>query len=174
MMAAGGAFAQRAGTATPTGPEVDPVVEALLRRLIGRLCTGPPPREAPRGTRCRGAPGAESENGAQELVLDVCLAGRRYTLFCSLPAQPQVSVALSPRERQVVRLVAQGLTNNTIAAILEISRWTVATYVRRLFAKLDVRSRGEMVARVYEDHLMEAMHAGTLTGTGPAGARRPA
>jgi DNA-binding CsgD family transcriptional regulator len=64
---------------------------------------------------------------------------------------PQISremcSALSPREHEIVRLVAAGYPNKTIAAVLDISPWTVATYLRRIFHKLRVSSRAEMVAR---------------------------
>jgi DNA-binding CsgD family transcriptional regulator len=49
---------------------------------------------------------------------------------------------LSPRERQIVRLVAEGHVNKAIGAVLDISPWTVATHLRRIFAKLGVASRG--------------------------------
>jgi DNA-binding NarL/FixJ family response regulator len=55
---------------------------------------------------------------------------------------------LSPREHQIVRLVACGYTNRAIASELGISLWTVSTYMRRIFAKLNVRSRAAMVAAV--------------------------
>lgn len=53
---------------------------------------------------------------------------------------------LSPRESEIARLVAKGLPNKTIAAILDISPWTVATHLKRIFAKLGVRSRAAMVS----------------------------
>jgi DNA-binding CsgD family transcriptional regulator len=56
---------------------------------------------------------------------------------------------LSPREFQVARLVADGATNRVIAAVLDISLWTVSTHVRRIFTKLDVSCRAEMVAKVF-------------------------
>jgi len=51
--------------------------------------------------------------------------------------------SLSPREKQVWRLVAQGKTNREIAQALQISTGTVKTYLRRLYAKLGVSSRAE-------------------------------
>jgi DNA-binding CsgD family transcriptional regulator len=60
---------------------------------------------------------------------------------------------LSPREHEIARMVGQGYPNKTIAAILGISSWTVSTHLRRMFAKLGVRSRAEMVARVLEEEL---------------------
>ena len=48
---------------------------------------------------------------------------------------------------QYARMVAEGYPNKTIAAVLEISSWTVSTHLRRMFAKLGVSSRAAMVAR---------------------------
>ena len=54
--------------------------------------------------------------------------------------------SLSPREQEIVRLVAIGYPNKTIAAILDISPWTVATHIRRIFGKLAVHGRAAMIA----------------------------
>ncbi len=54
---------------------------------------------------------------------------------------------LSPREAEIIHLVATGLPNKCIGAVLEISTWTVATHLRRIFAKLGVNSRAAMIAR---------------------------
>ena len=53
---------------------------------------------------------------------------------------------LSPRERQVLQLVADGFENKQIATELEISEATVKTYLRSVFERLDVSSRAEAVA----------------------------
>jgi DNA-binding CsgD family transcriptional regulator len=55
---------------------------------------------------------------------------------------------LSPRELEIARLVAIGYPNKTIAGILDISPWTVATHIRRIFAKLDVHGRPAMIAEL--------------------------
>jgi DNA-binding CsgD family transcriptional regulator len=52
---------------------------------------------------------------------------------------------LTPRELQIVALVADGRPNKAIAARLRISEWTVSTHLRRIFAKLAVDSRAAMV-----------------------------
>ncbi|WP_344043765.1 helix-turn-helix transcriptional regulator [Nocardioides panacihumi] len=57
--------------------------------------------------------------------------------------------SLSPREMQIARLVASGATNRAIASSLDISLWTVSTHMRRIFSKLGVCSRAEMVAQFY-------------------------
>ena len=63
-------------------------------------------------------------------------------------------VSLSPRERAIAQLVAQGLPNKCIAKNLNISHWTVATYVRRIFIKLSVCSRAAMIALLIKENLL--------------------
>ena len=52
-------------------------------------------------------------------------------------------------------MVAKGYPNKTIAAVLEISSWTVGTHMRRIFAKLHVSSRAAMVAKMIDAGLIE-------------------
>jgi two-component system nitrate/nitrite response regulator NarL len=63
-------------------------------------------------------------------------------------------VSLSPRELSIARLIAQGLPNKHISLVLEISPYTVATHLRRIFVKLGVSSRAAMVARLHEKRLL--------------------
>ncbi|MGR6962913.1 helix-turn-helix domain-containing protein [Geodermatophilus sp. URMC 61] len=68
------------------------------------------------------------------------------------PAQPApAAVPLSPREEEIVRMVARGCTNRMIASVLDISEWTVGTHLRRVFSKLEVNSRAAMVARIFDE-----------------------
>lgn len=93
-----------------------------------------------------------------EVVADVDVDGVRYTLTRQPPdevepAQPPPSArpaiaSLSSRELEIARMIAKGYTNKTVAAILDISSWTVDTHLRRIFAKLGVRSRSAMVAQL--------------------------
>jgi DNA-binding CsgD family transcriptional regulator len=55
---------------------------------------------------------------------------------------------LSPREQEIARMVASGYPNKTIASVLEISSWTVASHLRRIFTKLQVSSRAAMATRL--------------------------
>ena len=66
-----------------------------------------------------------------------------------LRAAPQVdeSVNLSPREREVLELLACGYLYKEIADNLGISVATVVTYIRRIYEKLHVRSRAQAVAK---------------------------
>lgn len=61
---------------------------------------------------------------------------------------PYASYAFSPREAEIFRMVAKGLPNKTIAATLEISPYTVQTYMTRMFDKTGVRKRAALVAKV--------------------------
>ena len=63
-------------------------------------------------------------------------------------------ISLSPRERAIAQLVAQGLPNKCIAKNLNISHWTVATYVKRIFLKLGVSSRTAMIAMLIQENLL--------------------
>jgi DNA-binding NarL/FixJ family response regulator len=58
--------------------------------------------------------------------------------------------ALSPREREVLRLVARGMTNGEIAQELIVSPATVKTHVARLLEKLEVRDRVQATALAFE------------------------
>ncbi|MEV4166532.1 response regulator transcription factor [Nonomuraea dietziae] len=58
--------------------------------------------------------------------------------------------ALTEREREVMELVAQGLSNDEIAARLVLSPATAKTHVSRIMTKLDVRDRAQLVVLAYE------------------------
>jgi DNA-binding CsgD family transcriptional regulator len=87
------------------------------------------------------------------VILDTEVDGVRCLLVNIEPAPAPESaetqrdkVVLSPREEEIARMVAAGYPNKTIAAVLDISSWTVGTHLRRVFAKLGVGSRAAMVA----------------------------
>jgi DNA-binding CsgD family transcriptional regulator len=108
----------------------------LVRRLIAEVSSG----------------GALPDEG--ERLLDIEVDGVRCILVVTEPAPHVPHVVLSPREQEIARMVAEGYPNKTIAAVLEISSWTVSTHLRRVFAKLGVRTRAAMVARVLGEHLI--------------------
>ncbi len=64
-----------------------------------------------------------------------------------VPAPAPQRRALSTRERDVVRLVSEGLSDLQIAQRLEISEQTVGTHLRRIYSKLGVHSRAELLTR---------------------------
>jgi DNA-binding CsgD family transcriptional regulator len=92
----------------------------------------------------------ERGDSNDELLLDVHIAGARYLLI-RMPAAAPSLVSLSPREQEIVRMVAKGHPNKVIADVLDISSWTVCTHLRRIFAKCGVTSRAAMVAQLLKE-----------------------
>jgi DNA-binding CsgD family transcriptional regulator len=94
-------------------------------------------------------PGAQ--RSAPGVLLDISMREFRCVIRKAAPPEESANSSLSPREREIVRMVARGYPNKTIAAVLDISIWTVGTYLRRVFAKLGVASRAAMVAKLMDE-----------------------
>ena len=58
--------------------------------------------------------------------------------------EPRLDELLSPREIEIARLVAKAMPNKSIARVLDISPWTIAAHLRRIFGKLQITSRTEL------------------------------
>lgn len=86
-----------------------------------------------------------------EVVAELERDGHRYTLTRTPISQ---TPRLSGREREIARLVAEGMPNKAIGRVLDISQWTVASYLRRIFEKLGVTTRAEMVRVTFQHHLL--------------------
>jgi DNA-binding NarL/FixJ family response regulator len=63
---------------------------------------------------------------------------------------------VTPRERDVLRLVTRGLSNAEIEAALHISRGTLKTHIGSLLTKLRARDRAQLVIAGYEAGLADA------------------
>ncbi|MFI6878450.1 response regulator [Streptomyces sp. NPDC050400] len=72
----------------------------------------------------------------------------------ALPEQARRIDALTPREREVLRLIAEGLSNQEIARRLVVGAETVKTHVSRVLTKLGVRDRAQAVVAAYESGLV--------------------
>jgi DNA-binding NarL/FixJ family response regulator len=77
-----------------------------------------------------------------------------YYVRAPIPRNDPRIAELSEREREVLTLIAAGLSNAEIAAELVVSEGTVKTHVTRILSKLEVRDRVQAVVRAYESGLV--------------------
>ncbi|KUN35440.1 LuxR family transcriptional regulator [Streptomyces longwoodensis] len=123
------------------------VYEALRAGAAGFLLKDAPPDRLLHGIRT-------VASGAALLDPEVTrqLVGRYATRI--RPAEDASRHApLTPRELEVLRLIADGLSNSEIAAVLVISPETVKTFVSRILAKLQLRDRVQAVVYAYRHGL---------------------
>jgi DNA-binding CsgD family transcriptional regulator len=109
-------------------------IEAALLSLAGKL----------QSWICEHDRSGTESAGGDTVLFDVELGEVR--LLALRRSSPSAMSLLSPREQEIARMVAQGFANKTIASVLEISSWTVASHLRRIFVKLRVSSRAAMVS----------------------------
>ncbi|MER6588213.1 MULTISPECIES: response regulator [Micromonospora] len=124
------------------------VYEALRAGASGFLLKDAPPAQLLHGIRT-------VASGAALLAPEVTrqLVGRYAARIRPAEGAP-ADVGLTPRELEVLRLIADGLSNSEIAARLVISQETVKTYVSRILTKLDLRDRVQAVVYAYRTGLV--------------------
>lgn len=80
------------------------------------------------------------------LIARQILTRFRDSVPASSPHEPDATgPRLSAREQQVLELITRGFTAEEIADLLKVSRYTVLTYVRRIYSKLNVTSKAEAI-----------------------------
>jgi DNA-binding NarL/FixJ family response regulator len=82
------------------------------------------------------------------------LIGEFARLRPAKPLQPDRLRELTPRESEVLRLIAEGLSNGEIAERLVVSEETVKSHVSRVLTKLGLRDRAQAVVVAYESGLV--------------------
>ncbi len=131
-----------------SGPEIcqqlrerSPTTNVLLISGAGRISPG--------AAKAAGASGFIPKDwGAADVARAVRMVGLGMTVF-----QPQAdgvdgaAPALSPREREVLDLMARGATNREIAAALHLSPHTIHEHTSTLYRKLGARNRADAVQR---------------------------
>jgi DNA-binding NarL/FixJ family response regulator len=102
---------------------------------------------------------------AGEALLAPSITRRLIEEFARHPpsdARPAELEALSPRELEVLRLVARGLSNAEIANELYVGDATVKTHVSRILQKLTLRDRVQAVVLAYESGLLQPGQADSV------------
>jgi DNA-binding NarL/FixJ family response regulator len=127
----------------------DEVLAAALRAgASGFLLKGVPVDDLQRAVR------AVAEGGAW---LDPAVTGRVLSTYRNTPMAVGADTAadvLTARERQVLVLIGQGLTNNEIAATLVLGEGTIKTHVSHVFAKLQLRDRAAAIVFAFDHGLV--------------------
>ena len=121
------------------------VYQALRAGAAGFLLKDAPPAELAHAIRTVAAGEALLAPSVTRRLIERCL---------QLPVprlnRPDALDSLSTREREVLRLVARGLSNQEIAAQLHLSLATVKSHVARLLLKLELHDRTQAVVLAYE------------------------
>jgi DNA-binding NarL/FixJ family response regulator len=126
------------------------VIEALGAGAAGFLIKNTEPVQLLRGIRVVAGGEALLSPGLTRRLI-ARLADRRASPRLNADALDQ----LTAREKQVVGLVAHGLSNSDIASALTISHATAKTHVSRAMAKLGAHDRAQLVALAYRHRLVE-------------------
>jgi DNA-binding CsgD family transcriptional regulator len=163
---------QRCGVVCPVMTALDgvPVAEGLRRDLLepagvaGYLCAFlVTPREDLAGWFVLATRRPEAEVLAEVAAPLRSVAERAAAMLAgaldlaescgaTFPAPASCDASLSPRERQVLALVTKGFSDVNVAAHLSITEATVGSHLTRIFRKLRVHSRVELVTRARPTH----------------------
>jgi DNA-binding NarL/FixJ family response regulator len=89
--------------------------------------------------------------GRGDAIFSPAIAARMMTFFSTSSSQPiPMFPELTESERNVLRLMAKGLNNDTIAQQLALSPKTVRNYISNIFSKLQVADRAQAIVRAHD------------------------
>ncbi len=142
------------------------VYEALRAGASGFVLKDDPPEQLIAAVRTVAAGDALLSPAVTKRVI------QRFTRL-PRPAPPRGVLELTDREREIFRLIADGLSNAEIAQRLHISETTVKTHVKHLFQKLDVRDRVHAVVMAHQSGVFVPEERHDLPDGVRRGPRRP-
>ena len=127
------------------------IIDALRAGASGFLVKDATPDELVHAIRVIAAGQAMLAPSVTKRLLDL-----RAGSLPPVPSGPhdEMLASLTPREQAVLRLVARALSNNEIAAVLDLAPSSVKTHVGHLLAKLGAADRVELVVFAYEHELI--------------------
>jgi DNA-binding NarL/FixJ family response regulator len=122
------------------------ILDALHAGARGYLTKDAGIAEISRAVHAAAAHQAVLDPVAQSALIDAASAGARPTGPAPAASLPD---ELTPREAEVLSLVARGLSNREIASTLVVSEATVKTHINHVFAKIGARDRAQAVHYAY-------------------------
>jgi DNA-binding NarL/FixJ family response regulator len=133
-----------------TYADEDSILDALRAGALGYLTKDAGIAEISRAVQAAAAGQSLVDGAVQSRLLAAAGAGAR-------PASSPAALPneLTPREAEVLGLIARGLSNSEIAAHLMVSAATVKTHINHLFAKTGARDRAQAVHYAYTHGLAE-------------------
>jgi DNA-binding NarL/FixJ family response regulator len=130
-----------------THADEDSILDALRAGARGYLTKDAGIAEISRAVQAAAAHQAVLDPVAQSALLQAASAGTRARGPTSPP--PSLPDELTPREAEVLSLIARGLSNGEIASTLVVSEATVKTHINHVFAKIGARDRAQAVHYAY-------------------------
>jgi DNA-binding NarL/FixJ family response regulator len=127
------------------------VYDALRAGASGFMLKDAPPEEIAAAVRIVASGEALLAPAVTRTVIEEFA---RHPPAAATPAPPPAVDELTPREREVLNLLARGLSNPEICERLVISEATTKTHVARILQKLDLRDRVQAVIYAYESGLV--------------------
>jgi DNA-binding NarL/FixJ family response regulator len=127
-------------------PDDDRLLPAIQAGAAGYLLKNADPQEVVRAVRAA---------HAGEALLDPGVAARLLEAIAQRP-DSEPAERLTPREREVLALIARGMPNKLIARELQISEKTVKTHVGHVLAKLGVTDRTQAALQAVREGLVDA------------------
>jgi DNA-binding NarL/FixJ family response regulator len=122
------------------------ILDALRAGARGYLTKDAGIAEISRAVHAAAAHQAVLDPVAQSTLVEAATAGARAGPSCTTASLPD---DLTPREAEVLSLIARGLSNGEIASTLVVSEATVKTHINHVFAKIGARDRAQAVHYAY-------------------------